>query len=96
MHYDGCDITWQAMLSRPNEYAGGGTYFCSLKKTIKLRQGQVLIHPGKLYHKGVDIITGIRMMIVCFMDGFDPNIVDNISDGISKEDGARETEVWMY
>ena len=47
MHYDGCDITWQAMLTRLDEYEGGGTYFRCLRKTVKLRQGQVLVHPGE-------------------------------------------------
>jgi len=47
MHYDGCDVTSQAMLTRLDEYEGGGTYFRSLRKTIKLKQGQVLVHPGE-------------------------------------------------
>ena len=38
IHYDGCDITWSAMLSRLDEYEGGGTYFPCLRKTIKLRR----------------------------------------------------------
>ena len=37
----------QAMLTRIDEYEGGGTYFRSLRKTVKLQQGQVLVHPGK-------------------------------------------------
>ena len=48
MHYDGCDITWNAMLSKISEYEGGGTYIRALRKTIRLRQGQVLVHPGEL------------------------------------------------
>lgn len=35
------------MLTRIDEYEGGGTYFRSLRKTIKLQQGQVLVHPGE-------------------------------------------------
>ncbi|KAL7510479.1 hypothetical protein ACHAXN_007385 [Cyclotella atomus] len=77
MHYDGCDITWQAMLTRNDEYEGGGTYFRCLRKTILLRQGQVLVHPGELYHKGLDITYGIRCLLVCFTDGFSPKILDD-------------------
>jgi len=77
MHYDGCDYTWQAMLTRMNEYEGGGTYFRCLKKTIKLQQGQVLVHPGELYHKGIDITCGVRCLLVCFTDGFNPKILDD-------------------
>jgi hypothetical protein len=39
-------------------------------------QGQVLIHPGELFHKGVDITDGTRYLVVCFVDGFDPGIPD--------------------
>ena len=33
-----------------------------------------MIHPGSLYHKGVDISDGIRTLMVCFMDWFDTEI----------------------
>ena len=79
MHYDGCDITWNAMLAKSTEYEGGGTYIRAIRKTVRLEQGQVLVHPGELYHKGVDITSGVRALIVCFMDGFDPRIVDQSS-----------------
>lgn len=48
------------MLSRPDEYAGGGTYFRCLEQILRLRQGQVLLHPGALFHAGVDITEGSR------------------------------------
>ncbi|GMI23189.1 hypothetical protein TrCOL_g3525 [Triparma columacea] len=76
MHYDGCNLSYSVMLSRISEYTGGGTYIRCLKKTIKLSQGQVLIHPGELFHKGVDITDGTRYLVVCFVDGFDPGIPD--------------------
>jgi len=56
---------------------GGGTYFRCLKKTVILRKGQVLIHPGNLYHRGCDITSGTRTLMVCFMDGFDMKATDN-------------------
>jgi hypothetical protein len=83
MHYDGCDITWQAMLTTLDEYEGGGTYFRALRKTILLRQGQVLVHPGELYHMGIDISYGVRCLLVCFTDGANPKIMD---DSKSDED----------
>lgn len=85
MHYDGGDFTWNLMLSDSSEYTGGGTYVRCLRKTIKLQQGQCLVHPGELYHKGVDITSGVRDLIVCFMDGFNPGVVDKSTD---KEDHA--------
>lgn len=41
-----------------------------------LQKGQILIHPGNLYHRGVDISSGSRTLMVCFMDGFDPKVID--------------------
>lgn len=76
MHYDGSNWTWNLMLSDSKEYEGGGTFFRCLQQTIRLRQGQLLIHPGDFYHKGVDITSGERRLAVCFLDGFDPRIPD--------------------
>jgi hypothetical protein len=59
-HYDGSDFTWSLMLSRPDEYDGGGTYIRTLRTTLRLDQGQVLLHPGDLYHTGLDITSGVR------------------------------------
>jgi hypothetical protein len=81
MHFDGCHVTWNLMLSRSTDYDGGGTYIRRLGKTIKLNQGQVLVHPGELFHKGVDITRGTRYLVVCFVDGFDPDVPDHSSSG---------------
>jgi len=81
MHYDGSALTWSLCLSdSKSEYTGGGTYFRSLRKTLGLKQGQVLVHPGDLSHKGVDITTGERMLLVCFLDGYDTGVKDGSTD----------------
>ena len=94
MHYDGCHITWNAMLFKSSEYEGGGTYYRILRKTIRLEQGQILVSPGELYHLGVDITSGVRSLIICFMDGFDPKIVDESSQEEDKE--IYQKNVRMY
>ncbi|GKY92820.1 hypothetical protein MPSEU_000251600 [Mayamaea pseudoterrestris] len=91
MHHDGSDWTWNMMLSHNDEYKGGGTYIRALRKTIVLRQGQVLIHPGNLFHKGVDITSGTRLLVVSFMDGLPANVDDAWFD--QTEDGLYETDV---
>ena len=93
MHYDGCDVTWQAMLTRQDEYEGGGTYFRSLRKTIRLKQGQVLVHPGELYHKGIDITYGVRCLLICFTDGMNPKILDDSRQ--EDDDPKYETNVFV-
>jgi hypothetical protein len=50
------------------------------------------VHPGELYHKGIDIEEGVRDLVVCFMDGFDPQIDDPFkSDGA--EGGQNEKKI---
>lgn len=86
MHYDGCHISWICMLSKSTDYEGGGTYIRALRTTIKLKQGQVLVFPGELYHQGCDITDGVRAMIVCFLDGFDPEVTDPSSYKTDREE----------
>jgi predicted 2-oxoglutarate/Fe(II)-dependent dioxygenase YbiX len=74
------------MLSQSHEYDGGGTYFRCIKQTIKLRKGQVLIHPGDLYHRGVDISRGMRQLVVCFMDGFNSSVKDDSCENDDSEE----------
>ena len=90
MHYDGCDVTWSLMLSGNGEYEGGGTYIRCLRKTIMLKQGQILVHPGELYHKGNHITSGTRSMIVAFMDNFDPGILDSSRAAEDKDEYAED------
>ena len=35
-------------------------------QTVCLDQGQALLHKGELKHRGVDITTGVRVILVCF------------------------------
>ena len=56
MHYDGCNVTWNLMLSRITDYDGGGTYIRALGKTIKvskrseLQEGSVVAASPPLPH----------------------------------------------
>ena len=89
MHYDGCVMTFNLMLSDLSEYNGGGTYIRSIRKSVKLQMGQCLVHPGELYHCGVHISSGKRFLIVGFLDGFDPIILD----GINETDDRKEYQL---
>ena len=55
------------MLSAENEYTGGGTHITNLDKTIRLQQGEMLIHLGDLEHAGVEIRTGVRRIFIAFL-----------------------------
>jgi len=69
-------MTWSLMLSDKSEYTGGGTYFRILRKTVRLGKGMILVHPGDLFHMGIDITSGTRDLVICFMDGFDLGVKD--------------------
>ena len=64
-HFDGSDFTWSLMLSPRDNYEGGGTYIRCLQQTLRLQQGQVLLHPGALFHAGADITAGCREYVCC-------------------------------
>lgn len=55
------------MLSGQDEYSGGGTYITVLDKTIKLTQGEMLVHLGDLEHAGADIKSGVRRLFIAFL-----------------------------
>lgn len=76
------------MLSDQSEYEGGGTYIHALRRTVILKKGQVLVHPGELYHKGVDITSGERRLVICFMDGYNPGVVDDVIPDTDKDSAA--------
>lgn len=60
-------ITVNAMLSAEDEYSGGGTYISNLDETIRLQQGEMLIHLGDLVHAGVEIRSGVRRLLIAFL-----------------------------
>lgn len=71
IHHDRCDVTASLMLSSPNEYVGGGTYFPDLgerARPVQLQKGQMLLHPGSLPHAGNEIGAGTRYLMVFFVD----------------------------
>jgi hypothetical protein len=80
------------MLSDMTDYAGGGTYFRALRQTLKLRQGQVLIHPGDLQHKGVAITSGIRILLVCFLDCAIPDYSTGVVDSSDSDENEEDFE----
>lgn len=61
-------LTLNALLSKEDDFGGGGTYIQVIDKTIKLQQGQMLIHPGNLDHAGAEITSGVRRLLVSFLE----------------------------
>lgn len=67
LHTDDSDITINILLSNDNNFNGGGTYFEKTDSTIKLKQGDILIHNGNLRHSAKEITSGKRYVLVAFI-----------------------------
>jgi hypothetical protein len=61
-------ITVNVALSAPDDYEGGGTYIEAMDETIRLQQGEMLIHLGNLVHAGVEITSGVRRLLIGFLE----------------------------
>jgi len=70
-HMDGGTLSFNIPLNRPGEdFQGGGTEFPRWNnKSVQLKQGQMLIHPARMYHSGQEITNGTRYVLVGFTEG---------------------------
>lgn len=68
MHKDTSIVSFNILLSDPNnDFEGGGTYFDD-GLVIKSELGDLIIHSGKIRHSGLPITKGTRYLLVGFMD----------------------------
>jgi len=72
-HRDGSVISFNIALNPAEEYDGGGTWFESLGRALKIEEGEMLSHASGLLHGGHGISQGKRYIMVCFliMEGYD-------------------------
>lgn len=68
LHHDLSDITMNVMLSRSNEYEGGGTFFPDANENVCLEFGEFLLHRGSTVHGGRNITSGERYLLVIFTE----------------------------
>jgi hypothetical protein len=68
MHNDEASITSNILLSNTSEFTGGGTYFEEDDITIKLEQGDMILHSGNARHSGLEITQGKRYVLVFFIN----------------------------
>jgi hypothetical protein len=69
MHEDRSELSFNALLSDPAGFAGGGTRFEGLfgGAAVQVGRGEVLVHAGALRHEGVTITRGQRYLMVGFI-----------------------------
>ncbi|KAG3121042.1 hypothetical protein PI125_g600 [Phytophthora idaei] len=68
LHRDGSVLSFNLLLNSANDFTGGGTYFDATKHTVHITQGDAAVHSGKVLHGGAPVLTGIRQILVGFLD----------------------------
>jgi hypothetical protein len=66
-HRDGSVLSFNIALNPSCEFEGGGTWFASLDRAIKIDQGEIVCHSSALLHGGHGITSGKRYILVGFV-----------------------------
>jgi hypothetical protein len=66
-HTDDSDITAIILLSNENSFTGGGTQF-ETGLCVYPNQGDMLLFGSQFKHQGMEIKTGVRMILTLFID----------------------------
>lgn len=67
LHRDNSVLSFVLLLSHPDEFEGGGTFYQTEKETVRPNQGGLALHCGKVRHAGVAITKGTRYILIGFM-----------------------------
>lgn len=68
LHRDSSALSFVLLLSNPDDFVGGGTYYQTADETITPEQGGLALHCGKVRHAGVTITSGTRYILIGFMN----------------------------
>uniref|UniRef100_A0AAV1T721 Fe2OG dioxygenase domain-containing protein n=1 Tax=Peronospora matthiolae TaxID=2874970 RepID=A0AAV1T721_9STRA len=68
LHRDGSVLSFNMLLNSADEFTGGGTHFDATKRTVHITQGEVTVHSGKVLHAGAPVLSGVRQILVGFLD----------------------------
>jgi hypothetical protein len=84
MHTDGCLVSFNVLLNSHADFEGGGTLFEGIEKPVQIQQGDCVIHDAHLRHGGMEVSSGVRMILVGFVDTVDTITKDNIARSMSR------------
>mmetsp|Transcript_31611 Transcript_31611/g.78248 ORF Transcript_31611/g.78248 Transcript_31611/m.78248 type:complete len:258 (+) Transcript_31611:155-928(+) len=66
-HRDGSVLSFNIALNMASEFEGGGTWFASTDSSLRLEQGEMLMHASGCLHAGSPITSGTRFILVGFV-----------------------------
>ena len=84
MHTDGCLVSFNVLLNSHADFEGGGTLFEGIEKPVQIQQGDCVIHDAHLRHGGMEVSSGVRMILVGFVDTVDTITKDKIGRSMSR------------
>ena len=64
---DGLGLSFNLLLSSPEDFEGGGTWFEDSGETVTPKQGEMVSHHGGLRHASVPTGGGLRYIMVGFL-----------------------------
>jgi hypothetical protein len=67
LHVDDSDLSFNILLSPPDAFQGGGTWFETIGRGVFPAEGEMLSHHGKLPHAGSPVTAGTRYVMVRFI-----------------------------
>lgn len=67
VHRDGAFFTLNVALSEPDSFEGGGTWFETSRKVVRLARGHALAHASDIRHAGHRLRAGERWVLVLFI-----------------------------
>ena len=72
-HRDGSVLSFNIALNPASEFEGGGTWFASLDRAVRIDEGEIVSHASGLLHGGHGISSGRRYILVGFviLEGYD-------------------------
>jgi len=77
-HKDGNEFSFIIALNDVSEYTGGGTYFHTVKKHVKLNKGDCVIFSGQQEHEGIKITSGKRFILTGFISYIDDGYCESV------------------
>eukprot|EP00928_Gymnodinium_smaydae_P066445 TRINITY_DN49455_c0_g1_i1.p1 TRINITY_DN49455_c0_g1~~TRINITY_DN49455_c0_g1_i1.p1 ORF type:complete len:434 (+),score=56.63 TRINITY_DN49455_c0_g1_i1:48-1349(+) len=93
LHRDGAVLSFNILLSDPETFEGGGTYFESLGLSVHLeRAGDILMHSGQMLHGGNPITFGVRRILVGFVQVCEPDVRELIATQNNEEEKREDPE----
>jgi ankyrin repeat protein len=68
IHRDGSIVSFNVLLNSSDEFTGGGTYIEATDTVHTINRGDCFVHSGKVRHGGETITSGMRFILVGFLD----------------------------